>query len=121
ATSLVSSTSASSPTPPRPSSVGTAARTRSFSRSTLTASTLSIAARRHAMLGLAGTTAPVVAGATRLAGAGVRDMALATAEAIRDRIYNLIEGLTPTTDATKFRRYRNEWGADFIAAAEANP
>ncbi len=48
-------------------------------------------------------------------------MALATAEAIRDRIYNLIEELTPTTDATRFRRYRNEWGADFIGAAEANP
>ena len=48
-------------------------------------------------------------------------MALATAEAIRDQIYTLLEALTPTTDATKFRRYRNEGGADFVAWAEKNP
>ena len=48
-------------------------------------------------------------------------MALATAEAIRDRIYTLLESLTPTFDATKFRRYRNEGGADFVDWAEKNP
>ena len=46
-------------------------------------------------------------------------MALATAESIRDRIYALIEALTPTAlSADKFRRYRNESGADFDAWAE---
>lgn len=49
-------------------------------------------------------------------------MALATAENIRDRLYTLLEALTPATDSTvKFRRYRNEWGADFVEAAEKNP
>lgn len=49
-------------------------------------------------------------------------MALATAEAIRDRVYALIEALTPTSlAADKFRRYRNEDGADFDAWAEKNP
>jgi hypothetical protein len=48
-------------------------------------------------------------------------MALATAEAIRDRIYTLIESLTPTSlSADKFRRYRNEGGAEFDAWAEKN-
>jgi hypothetical protein len=48
-------------------------------------------------------------------------VALATAEAIRDRIYTLIEALTPASlSADKFRRYRNELGADFEEWAEAN-
>lgn len=46
-------------------------------------------------------------------------MSLATAEAIRDRIYTLIESQVPTTLSNdKFRRYRNEEGADFEAFAE---
>lgn len=49
-------------------------------------------------------------------------MALATAAAIRDRIYTLLEGVTPTSlTADKFRRYRNEGGADFPDWAEKNP
>lgn len=49
-------------------------------------------------------------------------MALATAESIRDRIYALLEALTPTSLTTdKFRRYRNEDGADFEAWAEGKP
>lgn len=49
-------------------------------------------------------------------------MALATAAAIRDQIYTLIEALTPTTLAhDKFRRYRNEGSADFTGWAEKNP
>jgi hypothetical protein len=48
-------------------------------------------------------------------------VALATAEAIRDQCYSLLEALTPTTDATGFRRYRNEGGADFVEWAEQNP
>jgi hypothetical protein len=49
-------------------------------------------------------------------------VALATQEAIRDRVYALIEAITPTSLASdKFRRYRNEGGADFEAWAEANP
>lgn len=49
-------------------------------------------------------------------------MALATAEAIRDRIYTLIEALTPASlSADKFRRYRNELGADFETDTESNP
>lgn len=48
-------------------------------------------------------------------------MALATAEAIRDQVYTLVEALTPTTLATKFLRYRNELGADFVEWAEKNP
>lgn len=48
-------------------------------------------------------------------------MALATAEAIRDRIKSLLESLTPSTDPrTKFRQYRNEEGADFEEWAEKN-
>lgn len=48
-------------------------------------------------------------------------MATATLEAIRDRVYTLIESLAPTTlSADKFRRYRNEGGADFPAWSEAN-
>lgn len=48
-------------------------------------------------------------------------MSLATAEAIRDRIYTLLESLTPTSlSADKFRRHRNELGADFDAWAEKN-
>jgi len=45
----------------------------------------------------------------------------ATAEAIRDRIYTLIEALTPTSLPDKFRRYRNEDGADFQGWAESKP
>lgn len=49
-------------------------------------------------------------------------MALATVEAIRDRVYSLIEGLTPTLlSSDKFRRFRNEDGADFEEWAEKNP
>ena len=49
-------------------------------------------------------------------------MALATAEAIRDRVYTLIEAITPTSlTATKFLRHRNEGGADFDEWAEKNP
>lgn len=49
-------------------------------------------------------------------------MALATQEAIRDRVYSLIESPTPSLLATpKFLRYRNEGGADFQAWSEANP
>jgi hypothetical protein len=46
----------------------------------------------------------------------------ATAESIRDRIYALIEAITPThLSGDKFRRYRNELGADFDGWAEKNP
>lgn len=49
-------------------------------------------------------------------------MSLATAAAIRDQIYSLIEALTPTSlSADKFRRYRNELGARFEDDMEANP
>ena len=49
-------------------------------------------------------------------------MALATAEAIRDRIYTLIEALTPSSlSSIKFLRHRNELGADFDEWAEKNP
>jgi hypothetical protein len=45
----------------------------------------------------------------------------ATAESIRDRIYALIEALTPThLSGDKFRRYRNELGADFEGWADKN-
>lgn len=48
-------------------------------------------------------------------------MATATLEAIRDRGYGLLEALTPTTlPRDKFRRYRNEGGADFRGWAEDN-
>lgn len=48
-------------------------------------------------------------------------MALATVEAIRDRVYTLLEGITPTSlSDVKFRRYRNEGGADFEDFAEKN-
>lgn len=49
-------------------------------------------------------------------------MPLSTAEAVRDRAYALIEALAPATDSrTKFRRFRNEEGADFEEWAEQNP
>ncbi len=49
-------------------------------------------------------------------------MPLVTAEAIRDRIYTLIESLTPTSLASdKFRRHRNEGDANFEEWAEKNP
>lgn len=49
-------------------------------------------------------------------------MATATQEAIRDRVYTLIEALSPSLlGSTKFRRYRNEGDADFDAFAEQNP
>jgi len=48
-------------------------------------------------------------------------MSLATAEAIRDRIYTLIESIAPTSLPDKFRRYRNEDGADFQEWAESKP
>lgn len=49
-------------------------------------------------------------------------MALATAEAIRDRIIALIEAFSPTShSADKFRASRNEYGADFADWCERNP
>lgn len=49
-------------------------------------------------------------------------MSTTTAEAIRDRILTVIEALTPSSlSADKFRRYRNEGGADFVSWCEANP
>jgi len=49
-------------------------------------------------------------------------MATTTPEAIRDRFITVIETLTPSRDSgTRFRAYRNEGGADFIAWAEAHP
>lgn len=49
-------------------------------------------------------------------------MALSTAAAIRDRIYALLEAITPASLARDtFRRYRNEDGADFSSWAEKNP
>jgi hypothetical protein len=48
-------------------------------------------------------------------------VALATADAIIEQVYTLIESQTPTTDATEFRRYRNEGSADFVEWAEQNP
>lgn len=49
-------------------------------------------------------------------------MALATAAAIRDRVIQLIEWVDPVSlTGTRFRRYRNEWGADFNEASEKNP
>lgn len=49
-------------------------------------------------------------------------MSLATAEAIRDRIYTLFEALTPTSLAdVEFRRYRNEGNADFVTWAASKP
>src|SRR5678815_4190020 len=48
-------------------------------------------------------------------------MALATAEAIRDRILTLIEAITPSSlSGDKFRRYRNEGNGNFAAWAERN-
>jgi hypothetical protein len=45
-----------------------------------------------------------------------------TPEAIRDRALTVIEGLTPASDSgVKFRRYRNEGGADFQDWAESHP
>lgn len=49
-------------------------------------------------------------------------MPLATASAIRDRIYSLIESLAPTSLASdSFRRYRNEGAASFPEWAETKP
>src|SRR4051794_29604355 len=49
-------------------------------------------------------------------------MALATAEAIRDRIYAVIEALAPSSlTRDTFRRYRNEEAADFRTWAEKSP
>lgn len=48
-------------------------------------------------------------------------MATATVEAIRDRVYTLLEAQTPTSlSSTLFRRYRNEEGARFDDWAEKN-
>lgn len=48
-------------------------------------------------------------------------MATTTPSAIRDRAIAVIEALTPSTDsAVKFRKYRNEGGADFQEWCEAN-
>lgn len=50
-------------------------------------------------------------------------MALATGDAIRDRVIALIEGLTPASPPATplLRRYRNEGGADFVDWAQKNP
>jgi hypothetical protein len=49
-------------------------------------------------------------------------MSVATLESIRDRCYTLVESLTPTSlNRDKFRRYRNEEGADFMDWAEKKP
>lgn len=49
-------------------------------------------------------------------------MALATAEAIRDRLINRIEALAPSLlSADKFRSFRNEGSAAFDEAMEKNP
>jgi hypothetical protein len=49
-------------------------------------------------------------------------VATTTPEAIRDRMITVIEALTPASDTgVRFRRYRNEGGADFKAWADANP
>jgi hypothetical protein len=49
-------------------------------------------------------------------------MALATAEAIRDQILTLVEGITPTSlSGDRFRRYRDEGGADFEEWATKQP
>ena len=49
-------------------------------------------------------------------------MATSTPSAIRDRALTVIEALTPTSDsALKFKRYRNEGGADFQSWAEEHP
>ena len=47
-------------------------------------------------------------------------MSLATAEAIRDRVYTLMEALA-VSGAPKLIRYRNEGGARFDDWAEKNP
>lgn len=48
-------------------------------------------------------------------------MALATVEAIRDQVYSLLEGVAPTSlSDVKFRRFRNEDGANFEEWAEKN-
>lgn len=49
-------------------------------------------------------------------------MATTTPAAIRDRAITVIEALTPGSDTgVKFRRYRNEGGADFQDWCETNP
>lgn len=49
-------------------------------------------------------------------------MAYATPETIRDRVYTLIEGITPASlAADKFRRYRNEGDANFVEWTETQP
>ena len=49
-------------------------------------------------------------------------MALATVAAIRDRCYDLIEAIVPTSlSGDEFRRWRNEGDADFTEAADADP
>jgi hypothetical protein len=50
-------------------------------------------------------------------------MAIATEEAIRDRVIAIIEGLTPSSRPVtpKFLRYRNEGDGNFVRWAEASP
>jgi hypothetical protein len=49
-------------------------------------------------------------------------VSLASASAIRNQGYTLLEAITPTyLTPDKFRRYRNEGSADFQAWAEKNP
>ena len=44
-----------------------------------------------------------------------------TADAIVERVLDIIEALTPDTVSTRFRRYRDEGDGDFIAWCESNP
>lgn len=48
-------------------------------------------------------------------------MALATADAIRDRVIAIIEALSPSPARPPFLRYRHEGGADFVDWAQKNP
>jgi hypothetical protein len=49
-------------------------------------------------------------------------VSVSTIEAIRDRVYTLLESLAPTSlSSDKFRRYRNEAGANFSDWAESQP
>ena len=49
-------------------------------------------------------------------------MTTATAKAIRNRVLDLVEAITPTSlSGDAFRRYRNEGGGDFHAFAQSAP
>lgn len=49
-------------------------------------------------------------------------VSVATAAAIRNQGYSLLEAITPTyLSGDKFRRWRNEGGANFVDGTEKNP